>query len=68
MVPKPTKADGSKDWRLVVDYRYLTRADGIYRVVTEAPVRDRNEAQEVPGVEREWLGALIASSLLRPPV
>lgn len=54
--------------RELVDYRYLTRADGIYRVVTEAPVRDRNEAQEVPGVEREWLGALIASSLLRPPV
>ena len=23
VVPKPTKADGSKDWRLVIDYRYL---------------------------------------------
>lgn len=49
--------------RELVDYRYLTRADGIYQVATEAPVRDRNEAQEVPGVEREWLGALIASSI-----
>ncbi len=49
--------------RELVDYRYLERADGVYRVTSAPPVRDANEAQEVPAGEAEWLAALIASTL-----
>ncbi|MDO5504579.1 MAG: DUF2087 domain-containing protein [Actinomycetia bacterium] len=44
--------------RELVDYRYLLRADGIYRVTEVAPVRDANEAQEVPADEAARLAAL----------
>lgn len=37
--------------RELVDYRWLTRADGIYRVVDEVPSRSRDELQEVPADE-----------------
>ncbi len=49
--------------RELVDYRYLTRSGGIYRVVDAPPERDANERQEVPSGESAWLGALIRSSL-----
>lgn len=44
--------------RELVDYRYLLRADGIYRVTEVAPVRDTIEAQEVPRDEAARLAAL----------
>lgn len=41
--------------RELVDYRWLTRADGIYRVTDAVPARDANEAQEVPTDEARRL-------------
>ncbi len=49
--------------RELVDYRYLIRSDGVYQVATSPPVRDANEAQEVPAGETEWLRALITSAV-----
>lgn len=37
--------------RELVDYRWLQRADGIYRVVDEVPERHPGELQEVPADE-----------------
>ncbi|WP_151526860.1 DUF2087 domain-containing protein [Serinicoccus kebangsaanensis] len=37
--------------RELVDYRWVRRADGIYRVVDEVPERHAQEAQEVPSDE-----------------
>ena len=34
--------------RELVDYRWFTRADGVYRVADEVPQRHPNESQEVP--------------------
>jgi len=48
--------------RELVDYRYLTRGDGRYRVADVDPVRDVNEAQEVPPFEAEVLAQLRARS------
>lgn len=42
--------------RELVDYRWLQRADGIYRVTEEVPRRGPDEAQEVPADEAERLG------------
>ncbi|WP_134774548.1 DUF2087 domain-containing protein [Ornithinimicrobium flavum] len=42
--------------RELVDYRWLVRADGVYRVVDEVPRRSADEAQEVPTDEAERLG------------
>lgn len=44
--------------RELVDYRWLTRADGIYRVTDEVPARSVNEAQEVPTDEAHRLARL----------
>ena len=52
--------------RELVDYRYLTRTGGVYRVTDRVPERDANEAQEVPAGEAEWLGALVRSAVPRP--
>lgn len=41
--------------RELVDYRWLTRADGIYRVADEVPERFPDELQEVPQDEAERL-------------
>ena len=48
--------------RELVDYRYLLRSDGVYRVTEVAPVRDANEAQEVPSDEAARLAALPRAS------
>jgi hypothetical protein len=53
-------ADISTLRRELVDYRWLRRADGIYRVVDEVPERSANELQEVPADE--------AARLARVPV
>lgn len=49
--------------RELVDYRYLKREFGYYWMTDELPQRDANEAQEVPAVEKDWLAALIRSTL-----
>lgn len=41
--------------RELVDYRWLERADGVYRVTDEVPERFPNEAQEVPSDEADRL-------------
>lgn len=51
--------------RELVDYRYLKRDFGYYWVAEELPVRDANEAQEVPAGERAWLAQLIRSAVPR---
>lgn len=51
--------------RELVDYRYLVRADGIYRVNDQLPTRDATEAQEVPPGEAEWFPALLRTTIRR---
>lgn len=46
--------------RELIDYRYLERADGRYRVARTVPVRGSQEAQEVPAWEAVWLPGFIA--------
>lgn len=46
--------------RELVNYRYLERADGIYRVVARAPKRARIEVQEIPAWEAVWLPVFLA--------
>ena len=46
--------------RELVEYRYLEREDGRYRVVSTVPVRGSQEAQEVPVWEAVWLPGFIA--------
>lgn len=49
--------------RELVDYRYLSREAGEYWVTEAPPVRDANEAQEVPAGEADWLRALIRGAV-----
>lgn len=46
--------------RELVNYRYLTREDGVYRVATTAPVRAPIERQEIPDWEAAWLPGFLA--------
>jgi hypothetical protein len=48
--------------RELVNYRYLERADGRYRVVATAPERSRIEVQEIPAWEAVWLPGFITGS------
>lgn len=41
--------------RELVNYRYLERAEGRYRVVAQTPVRAPIECQEIPAWEAVWL-------------
>jgi len=41
--------------RELVNYHYLERAEGRYRVVTQAPTRTPIECQEIPDWEAVWL-------------
>lgn len=46
--------------RELVNYRYLTRADGRYSVVSQSPVRAPIERQEIPAWEAFWLPRFLA--------
>jgi hypothetical protein len=46
--------------RELVNYRYLERADGVYRVVGRAPERAAIEVQEIPAWEAAWLPGFVA--------
>lgn len=48
--------------RELVNYRYLSRADGRYRMAQTAPLRDANERQEVPRHEAAVIAALNAAA------
>lgn len=48
--------------RELVNYRYLERLDGVYRVVAVAPERARIEVQEIPAWEAVWLPGFVAGS------
>lgn len=52
--------------RELIDYRYLKREAGRYWVNSDEPIRDANEAQEVPSDERAWLKALIKETTTHP--
>lgn len=47
--------------RELVNYRYLERAEGRYRVVTTAPTRTPLERQEIPDWEAAWLPEFLAT-------
>ena len=49
--------------RELVDYGFLTRESGIYRVAESLPKRSRNLQQEMPADEADWLRAVITASL-----
>jgi hypothetical protein len=46
--------------RELVNYHYLERGDGRYRVVAQAPVRAPVERQEIPDWEAVWLPGFLA--------
>ena len=46
--------------RELVNYHYLGRAEGRYRVVAQAPVRAPIERQEIPAWEAVWLPGFVA--------
>lgn len=47
--------------RELVNYRYLERSHGVYRVVAVAPERARIEVQEIPAWEAVWLPGFLAA-------
>lgn len=48
--------------RELVNYRYLERSGGVYRVVAVAPERARIELQEIPAWEAVWLPGFVAGA------
>lgn len=56
--------------RELVNYGFLTRDSGVYRVARRLPERGTTVAQEVQDDERDWLSRLIdgATRRARPPV
>jgi hypothetical protein len=51
--------------RELVDYGYMTRVSGIYRIAHAPPSRGATVAQEIPGDERSWLEQLVAPATAR---
>ncbi len=49
--------------RELVDYGFMTRENGIYRVAEALPIRGPNVAQEISGDEHDWLKTLVDSAL-----
>lgn len=54
--------------RELVDYGFMTRENGIYRVAESLPIRGPNVAQEIPGNEHDWLRTLLDRALASKPV
>jgi hypothetical protein len=46
--------------RELVNYQYLERSEGRYRVVAQAPTRAPVEHQEIPAWEAAWLPGFLA--------
>jgi hypothetical protein len=51
--------------RELVDYGFMTRAGGVYRVARDLPLRSDQVRQEITGDEHAWLRELLASVPLR---
>jgi biotin operon repressor len=49
--------------RELVDYGFLTRVAGVYRVADTLPARSTHVAQEITGDENAWLAGLISASV-----
>lgn len=49
--------------RELVDYGFMTRAGGIYRVARDLPQRSAHVRQEITGDESAWLRRLLTSTL-----
>lgn len=49
--------------RELVDYGYMTRAGGVYRVARDLPSRGKLVRQEITGDESDWLRRLLASTV-----
>jgi DNA-binding transcriptional ArsR family regulator len=49
--------------RELVDYGFMTRENGVYRVAESLPSRGPNVAQEISGDEHDWLRTLVDGAL-----
>lgn len=49
--------------RELVDYGFMTRERGVYRMAHAPPTRSKQTAQEFVGDERKWLSALIRAAI-----
>lgn len=49
--------------RELVDYGFMTRESGVYRVAAALPIRGPNVAQEIPGNEHDWLRTVLDRAL-----
>jgi DNA-binding HxlR family transcriptional regulator len=56
---RPAHADVATLRREIVDYGFMDRERGTYRVARRAPPRRPNVAQEITGDERGWLRSLL---------
>lgn len=59
---RPIFADVATLRRELVDYGFMTRENGVYRVSTTLPPRGPTVAQEIPPREHAWLRALIGKA------
>lgn len=50
--------------RELVDYGFMTRASGVYRVARDLPPRSAHVAQEITGDEHGWLRAFIVRATI----
>lgn len=62
---RPAHDDVATLRRELVDYGYLNRTHGVYRVATSLPARGPTVAQEVRPDEDDWLRRLIADATQR---
>lgn len=57
---RPVHEDVAYLRRELVNYHYLERSGGRYRVVDRAPTRSVSQVQEIPAWEAMWLPAFLA--------
>ena len=62
---RPAHADVATLRRELVDYGYMTRSNGVYRVAAALPARGPTVAQEIVGDEASWLRDLVAGATTR---
>lgn len=59
---RPAHPDVATLRRELVDYGFMTRTNGIYRVAMALPARGPTVAQEIGGDERAWLRRLVLNA------
>ncbi len=62
---RPAHDDVATLRRELVDYGYMTRSNGVYRVAAALPARGPTVAQEIVGDEASWLRDLVAGATTR---